>query len=141
MSKITIMTAALGAAALALAACSSSPSTSIVHGTVAPNGSASTLGLAGDAQQYSECALDTPKPSSQVTVTDPSGKVIGNAGLSLWSHQTIRTDGLTLYPCDMPFVIKNVPNEPRYGFKINGVPGVIWFTSLKHVALSVGNGS
>ena len=141
MNKITTVTIALGAATLTLAACSSSPSTSTVHGRVTPNGSASTLGLGGDVQAYAECSEDMPAPGGQVTITDPSGKVIGNADLGPWSHRTIRTAGLTLYPCDMSFVIRNVPSEPRYGFKINGVPGTIWFTSLKHVALSVGSGS
>ena len=142
MTKATAIMAVLAAGSLAVtAAACSSPATSTVHGTVTPNGSASTLGLGGDVQIYAECAEDTPKPGDQVTVTDPSGKVIGNASLGLWSHRTIRTAGLTLYPCGMSFVMKNVPSEPRYGFKINGVPSTIWFTSLKHVALSVGSGS
>jgi hypothetical protein len=38
-------------------------------------------------------------------------------------------------------VMKNVPDEPRYGFKINGVPGTLWFTSVSHVTLSVGSDS
>jgi hypothetical protein len=41
----------------------------------------------------------------------------------------------------MPFTMKNVPHEDRYGFAINGVPGKIWVTDVsKEVTLSVSSG-
>ena len=46
------------------------------------------FGLGGDVQAYAECSEDDPKPGTQVIVTDPSGKVIGNGSLGLWSHQS-----------------------------------------------------
>jgi hypothetical protein len=53
-------------------------------------------------------------------------------------HQHVTTSGITAYQCDMPFVIKNVPHEARYGFAINGVPGKIWMTNVSQgVTLSV----
>ena len=133
--------AGLAAGALVLAACGGT-STSTIHGQVSPNGSASALGLGGDAQAYSECSEDTPTPGTQVTVTDPSGKVIGTATLGLWSHATISQSGLTLYTCNMPFTMKAVPAEQRYGFEINNVPGKIWVNKVsKLVTLAVGSGS
>jgi hypothetical protein len=46
---------------------------------------------------------------------------------------------VTVYSCAMPFTIKGVPNETRYGFQVNGVPGTIWETSVNSVSLNISN--
>ena len=129
LPRILAVAAVAGVLGLAMAGCGGG-STSTVNGQVTPSGSASALGLGGDTQAYTECSNDTPTPGTQVTVTDPGGKVIGNASLGLWSHATISQSGLTLYTCNMPFTMKDVPAEPRYGFVINNVPGKIWITNV-----------
>ena len=64
--------------------------------------------------------------------------MIGTATLGIWSHAHAVVSGVTSYNCDMPFTMKNVPHEDRYGFAINGVPGKIWVTDVsKGVTLSV----
>jgi hypothetical protein len=132
--------AAILAAGLGLAACGGS-STSTVHGQVMPNGPSSALGLGGDQQLYTECVNDTPKPGTQITVTDPSGKVIGNATLGLWSHAKVSAGGLTLFTCVEPFMMTSVPSESRYGFQITGISGTTWINDITHsVALAVTGG-
>ncbi len=69
-------------------------------------------------------ALRKPKPGTQVVVTDPSGKVIGTGTLGAWSHEHMKIGGTTVYSCIMPFTISGVSTQSRYGFRINGVPGV-----------------
>jgi hypothetical protein len=129
--KIYFDALALAAAGiLALAGCGGT-STSTIHGQVAPTGPSATLGLGGDAQTYGECAVDSPKPSTQITVNDPSGKVIGTGTLGTWRTGTTSAGGLTLYTCTMPFTISSVPSEPRYGFSITGVPGTTWVTNVQ----------
>jgi len=54
----------------------------------------------------------------------------------------VRVSGLTVYTCNMPFVIKGVPAEKRYGFKINNVLGEIFMSNVgKLVTLTVGGSS
>jgi hypothetical protein len=118
------------AVAVSLAGCGGAPATATVHGTVAPNGPSSVLGVGGDEQTYAGCVGDTPKPGTQVTVSSPSGTVIGTAALGLWSRQRVSAGGLTLYTCVMPFTITGVPSEQRYGFAIAGVPGTQWENSI-----------
>jgi hypothetical protein len=48
--------------------------------------------------------------------------VIGSTTLGLWSDATLSTSGLTVYSCIMPFMVKDVPAERRYGFQMSGVP-------------------
>lgn len=134
-----IAVALVVAATATLSACGNSTVT--VHGQVEPGGGAlASMGADGLAQTYSGCSDDTPSPGSQVTVTNPSGKVIGSATLGTWSHRTVTADGLTMYPCWMPFTMKNVAAEQRYGFKINNVPGEIWVNNVsKIVTLDVGS--
>ena len=126
--------------AMGLAACGGS-STSTVHGQVTPTGPSNVLGLGGDEQTYTECVNDTPKPGTQITVTDPSGKVIGNATLGLWSHATTFTGGLTNFTCTEPFTMTSVPSESRYGFQISSIPGTTWINDITHtVSLAVTGG-
>ena len=69
------------AATAALSACGGS-STVTIHGQLEPGGGAlASTGGGGLAQTYAECNMDSPSPSSQVTVTDPGGKAIGTATL------------------------------------------------------------
>jgi hypothetical protein len=85
----TVPAVALAAVALALTACGST-STVTVHGTVQPysTGDSLTDGL-GYAQTYSECSIGNPAPGTQVTVTDPTGKVIGSPALGLWQNGSV----------------------------------------------------
>jgi len=127
---------ALPAAALAvitIAGCGG-PGTSTIHGTVTPSGP-------GIANAYGFCSEDNPAPGGQVTVSDPGGKVIGTGTLGTWSHAHFTSYGTTEYTCTMPFAMKGVPAEQRYGFAVNGVPGKIWFNKLsKPVTLNVSGG-
>jgi hypothetical protein len=122
---------------LGLAACGGG-GTSTIRGQVEPGGGPISGGL---ETNYGFCTEDSPGPGAQITVTDPSGKVIGTGTLGLWSHRTATASGLTMYPCLMSFTIKAVPAESRYGFEINNVPGKIWVTNVsKLVTLEVGSG-
>jgi hypothetical protein len=130
---------ALGAlAAFLVAGCGGSPATVTIHGQVEPGGGAlSSVGGNGLEMNYGACSGDTPTPGAQVVVADPSGKVIGTGTLGTWSHKTATASGLTMYPCWMPFTIKNVPTEQRYGFSVNGVPGTIWMTKVNQLVTLV----
>lgn len=138
----TILLSIIGVVALGLAeAACGGASTSTVHGTVSPTGPGSALGMGGDATSFADCSLDSPMPGDQITVTDPSGKVIGNATLGVWSAASVRVQGLTVYPCFMSFTMKQVPSEQRYGFAISGVPGKTWINNAgKTVTLAVNSG-
>ncbi|HEY5360314.1 MAG TPA: hypothetical protein VIJ82_21950 [Streptosporangiaceae bacterium] len=126
------------AAAAALSACGSSAVT--IHGQIMPGGGATSI-TGGLVTSYAFCSEDSPSPGSQVAVTDPDGKIIGSATLGTWSHRSATASGLTMYPCMMPFMIRNVAAEQRYGFEINGVPGKIWVSNVSRpVLLQVGSG-
>jgi len=108
-----------------------------IHGDVSPS-SAGSLVLGVAAQSYAGCARLNPQPGTQVTVTDPSGKVIGTGTLGVWSHATTRTGGVKTYTCTMPFTINSVPHEAGYGFQIGHLPGTIWLTRVnKRVSLNL----
>lgn len=114
-----------------------------VNGTVTPSsGASSVFGSGITATTYAECALASPKPGTQITITSPSGQVIGTGTLGVWADSSVTASGVTAYQCDMPFTIKNVPSEARYGFSVNGIPGTIWETSVSGpVNLSIYSGS
>jgi hypothetical protein len=123
------------------AGCSSGGASAVtVNGTVNPSsGVAVVFGPGINATTYAGCAKASPAPGTQIKVTDPSGKVIGTGTLGRWTDTSVTAQGLKVYPCDMPFTINNVPSEQRYGFAINGVPGMMWETSVSGpVHLSVG---
>jgi hypothetical protein len=137
------LAACLGVLAMAglLAACgSSTPPPVTVHGTVTPSsGSSSVFGQGMNSTSYVGCAAASPAPGTQVTVSSPSGTVIGTGTLGVWNPNNTTVSGTTIYTCDMPFTIKNIPQETRYGFAINGVPGTIWESSVTGtVSLAVG---
>jgi hypothetical protein len=140
----TIIAAAAAPAAVGLllttAGCgSSAPPPVTVHGTITPSSSSSSVfGTGMNSTSYTGCAASSPAPGTQVTVSSPSGTVIGTGTLGTWNPDSSAVSGTTIYRCDMPFTIKNVPQEARYGFAINGVPGTIWETSVSGtVSLSV----
>jgi hypothetical protein len=140
-SAVAVAAAVVAAVvAVGLSACGGGSVT--VGGTVQPYAEADSLtGGAGYAQTYSECSVGSPAPGAQVTVTSPSGSVIGTAKLGLWKSGHVTVSGLTIFTCLMPFSMSGVPSEPRYGFQIAGVPGTLWETSVSDVALSVGGSS
>ena len=91
------------------AACSSAPAQMTVHGTVVvPD---NVLGAAVPVQDGSE-----------VTVTDPSGKVIGFTTLDGNVPQG-GTDQL-IYG----FTVRVPEGEPSYGITVNGLTGITQFT-------------
>lgn len=115
-----------------------------VNGTVtpsSPSGVTAVFGRGINATTYAGCAKASPAPGTQITVIDPSGKVIGTGTLGRWVDTSVTARGLKVYQCDMPFTISNVPSEQRYGFAINGVPGTMWETTVSGpVHLSVNGG-
>jgi hypothetical protein len=132
------LTAVFAATALGVTACGGTSPPVTIHGQVAPSSTVASVFPGATANSYAACSEANPAPGTQVTVTDPSGKVLGSATLGLWGHQHVTASGITAYQCDMPFAIKNVPHEARYGFAINGVPGKIWVTNVSQgVTLSV----
>jgi hypothetical protein len=134
---IFVLLASASTAAV-LSACGGTSAVTI-HGQIEPDGGAASIS-GGLAMTYADCSSDSPAPGSQVTVSDPAGKVIGTATLGHWSHRTATASGLTMYPCMMPFTMRNVVAEQRYGFGINGVPGKIWVSNVsKPVFLQVGS--
>jgi hypothetical protein len=114
--------------AVAVAACGSGSPSVTIHGQVLP---ARADGV--PATSYGFCSEGSPSPGDQVTVSDPGGKVIGIATLGTWNHTRATVDGVTVYPCLMPFTMKGVPGEQRYGFGINNVPGKIWVTKVNQL--------
>jgi hypothetical protein len=105
-------------AVAALSACSSAPAEMTVHGTVEI-----AVQTFDEFSQYSQVTDD----DAQVTVTDPSGKVIGvttanngdvNQGPSVAGDLT-ETVG---------FTVKVPEGESFYGVSVSGIPGTIHFT-------------
>jgi len=132
----------IAAAALVAAACGGGSSSVTIHGTLTPSSGLSSVSRPGvNASSYAGCRSASPAPGTQVTVTGPGGTVIGTATLGLWSPASIVVSGTRVYSCAMPFTVKGVPSQARYGFRVNGVPGTIWKTSVSHVSLDVRTGS
>lgn len=113
--------AATAVTALALAGCSSSPPDMTVKGTVEVA-----------VQDYSDFSAypQITNDSAQVTVTDPSGKVIGvatadngnvNQGPSAEGDMT-ETVG---------FSVKVPEGLSFYGISVSGIPGTIHFTQAQ----------
>jgi hypothetical protein len=93
---IVSIIAALG---ITLAACGGG-SALTVHGTVTPSsGASSVFGPGMNATSYAGCSTTRPAPGTQATVTDSSGKVIGNGTLGLWSHHCQGFGGDGLFVC------------------------------------------
>lgn len=122
------------------AACSSSPAPVTIRGTLTPSSAASSVfGSGVNGTAYASCTAAKPGPGTQVTVTDPSGKVIGTGTLGQWNRDTGKASGVTAYRCDMPFTVSGVPAEPRYGLQVAGVTGTSWVTSASSpVSLTAG---
>jgi hypothetical protein len=124
----------IGPIVVMAAGCSSGGGSAVtVNGTVTPSSSSGVslvFGAGINATTYAGCAKASPAPGAQITVTDPSGKVIGTGTLGRWVDTSVTAQGLKVYRCDMPFTISSVPSEQRYGFAISGVPGTMWETSV-----------
>jgi hypothetical protein len=107
-----------------------------IHGQVEPP-PADTFVLGVQATSYAGCAQLHPRPRTRVTVTDPSGKVIGSGSLGDWSRATTRVRGVPVpvYTCRMPFTITGVPHEQSYGFQFSDFPGTIWVTKVSKPVL------
>ena len=128
----------IAAAALVATTCGGGSSSVTIHGTLTPSsGLSSVSGPGVNASSYAGCRSASPVPGTQVTVTGPGGTVIGTATLGLWLPASTVVSGTRVYSCAMPFTIKSVPSQARYGFQVNGVPGTIWKTSVSHVSLDV----
>ena len=105
--------AAAALLAAALSSCSSTPATMTVHGTVTvPDNPA-----AGEPSPVSD--------TSQVTVTDPSGKVLAFTTLDGDAPQG-RTFTLTY-----GFTVKVPEGESSYGVHVAGLDGTTQFTQAK----------
>lgn len=108
------------------------------HGTFTPTSEAASM--FGGVTEYAYCSSETPAPGTQVTVKDPSGKVLGVGSLGPWSQQSTTVSGLVMYSCAMPFTITGLPKESVYGFSVNGVSGIDWETDISNVNLDVTSG-
>jgi hypothetical protein len=116
------LAALLVAAVFALiTACSSAPQEMTVHGTVEI-----AVQSFDETQDYSQIVNGT----AQVTVTDPSGKIIGvttadgqNApqGPAVAGDETLTVG----------FTVKVPEGESSYGISVSGVPGTIQFTQAQ----------
>lgn len=116
--------AAAALLAAALSSCSSTPATMTVNGTViVPDNPAS-----GDTSTVTE--------GTQLTVTDPAGKVLAFTTLNGNADQG-RTFTLTY-----GFTVKVPEGESSYGVSISGVPGTQHYTQQQmkqRPALCVGD--
>jgi len=93
------------AVALSIAGCSSTPAEMTVHGTVTEQ----------------NILDDTPvQDGSQVTVTDPSGKVLAFTSLS----EDSSTESLIMFT----FTVKVPEGESSYGIAVSGAPGTVHYT-------------
>ena len=121
MKRTPGLTAATAVTVLALAGCSGSPPDMTVKGTVEVA-----------VQDYSDFSAypQITNDSAQVTVTDPSGKVIGvatadngnvNQGPSAEGDMT-ETVG---------FSVKVPEGLSFYGISVSGIPGTIHFTQAQ----------
>jgi hypothetical protein len=99
------------AASLTLASCSSAPQEMTVNGTVAVED------IVGQAP-----AVDT---GSQVTVTDPSGKVIAFTTLNGNAKQG------ALFTLTFGFTVKVPEGESSYGITVSGLTGTTQFTQAQ----------
>lgn len=65
---------------------------------------------------------------TQVVVTDPSGKVIGNGALTSAPPVSASAGGLTLTDYLYNFTVTVPGGEARYGISIGQNRGTVWFT-------------
>ena len=106
----------------------------IMHGTL-------TVSQTSGSSSFCQGSNVTdPGQGAQVTVTSPSGAVIGTGTLGSPSS----TAGTMLGCVDSvevyPFKITGLPGEPRYGVTVAGLSGTIWFTppEVSHANLTLG---
>lgn len=85
-------------------------------------------------------AVTDPGEGAQVTVTSPSGAVIGTGSLGTPSTSTATLAGCSNSVEVYSFKVAGLPGEPRYGVTVASLSGTIWFTpaQLGHANLSLG---
>lgn len=127
MKRLLIATSALGVM-IGLSACGASTTT--VSGNVQVTG-------AGDCSPGQLPAGIQPD-TTQVTVTSPSGTVLGSTylGQPISAGSTM---GLPL--CNRPFRLTSVTSNSMYGIKISGVSGISWAHKATGILISVMEGS
>jgi hypothetical protein len=94
----------------------------------------------GDSSFCQGSNVTDPGQAAQVTVTSPSGTVIGTG--SLGSPSTTAgtvigcVDSVEVYP----FKVTGLQGEPRYGVTVANLSGTIWFApaELAHANLTLG---
>jgi hypothetical protein len=147
MKRTPGLIAATSVTALALAGCSSGPPPVTAHGEM-------TVYL----NPFSGLSMSEAYPDvtdgSQVTVTDPSGKVVGTGTLSYSKADTFSflVQAEVKYPqigqsLDQDirlyrFTVKDLPGGlPRYGFSVGKNRGTIWVNAkqIKDPGLSLGS--
>ena len=145
----TAVVAGFLGSAVVLGACSSSPPPVTAHGTLTVE--VNPLGGTEVAQAYPDIT-----DGSQVTVTDPSGKVVGTGTLAYSKSQTATEAlllgtqmGLGANAADMvldiavyTFTVTGLPGGlPRYGFSVGTNRGTIWESpsQVKDPQLSLGS--
>jgi len=123
-----------GAAAVALTTLSSGPSAAM-HGTL------TVTTWAGDSSFCDSPSGKDPGAGAQVSVTSPSGDVVGTGELGANPKTSTQTllgciESVTVYK----FTVAGLPGEPRYGVLVAGLNGTIWFkpAELSRAAISVG---
>jgi hypothetical protein len=81
-----------------------------------------------------------PGQGAQVTVTSPSGTVIGTGTLGNPSTAATTLIGCVESVEVYKFKVTGLPGEPRYGVTVASLSGTIWFThaQLAHANLSLG---
>jgi hypothetical protein len=119
-------------AVLALAGCAaSSPTNATVSGNVA------TMG-AGDCNAGQLPASIQPG-TTQVTVTSPSGTVLGSTYLGQPSSTGQQVLGQPV--CKMSFRVTSVPSSRMYGIKIAGVSGTSWAHKPSGILITLTEGT
>lgn len=118
-------------AVLALAGCgASSPANVTVSGNVRVMG-------AGDCDP-GQLPAGVQPGTTQVTVTSPSGTVLGSTYLG----QPVNAGSLLGQPlCNLPFRLTSVPSSRMYGITVAGVSGTSWSHKPTGVVITVTEGT
>jgi hypothetical protein len=118
-------------AVLALADCGSSgPFNVTVSGTVVTMGAGSC--------NPGQLPAGIQPGTTQVTVTSPSGTVLGTTYLGQPSGTGQQVLGQLL--CKLPFRVTSVPTSRMYGIKIAGVSGASWAHKPTGIIITVTEG-
>jgi hypothetical protein len=95
----------------------------------------------GDSAFCDSTSGKDPGSGAQVSVTSPSGDVVGTGELGANPETSTQTligcaEEVTVYK----FTVAGLPGEPRYGVLVSGLNGTIWFkpAELSRADISVG---